>query len=305
MLQGRKDDQVKDGFHPQEQDDHGDQGAPLNDPRGDPIGTIPESEWKDPLEVCIVQPKLSLGNIEENLSSTSSLIESASREGPMDIVVLPEVFATGFHYESLPELSKKAPDTIRYMGKIAREHSTAIMFTLVINDKGRFYNRFMVLDRDGRKLATYDKTHLFSRAGEDEFFTPGKTLTEFSLEGARIAPLICYEVRFPELARKHVLNGVDILVYPAQWPAFRIFQWETLIMARAIENQCYVIGVGGVGDHGPTAMGGHSMVVAPFGDVLCRLDDSSGYARARIDPGRIREIRRRIPVLVERRPELY
>ncbi|MGA1819428.1 MAG: nitrilase-related carbon-nitrogen hydrolase [Thermoplasmatota archaeon] len=269
------------------------------------MGSIPESEWKDPLEVCIVQPRLSLGDIDENLSSASSLINMASGEGPMDIVVLPEVFATGFPYDLLPELSKRAPEMISFMGDVAREHSTAVMFTLVVNDRGRFYNRFTALDRGGRTIAAYDKTHLFSRAGEDEFFTPGRTLTEFTLKGARIAPLICYEVRFPELARKHILNGVDILIYPAQWPAFRIFQWETLLTARAIENQCYVIGVGGIGDHGPTAMGGHSKVIAPFGDVLCSIDDRSGYSRTRIDPERIRDMRKRIPVLVERRPELY
>jgi predicted amidohydrolase len=102
-----------------------------------------------------------------------------------------------------------------------------------------------------------------------------------------------------------VLNGVDILLYPAMWPAFRVFQWEILLKARAIENQCYVVGIGGFGPHGDTQMGGHSMVIAPYGDVLCRIDDNEGYASCTIGPDRIQDLRKRIPVLQERRPDIY
>jgi len=266
---------------------------------------IPRSRWEGPLDVAIIQPELVLGDVDENLKRALELIDRASSGGPLDMIVLPEVFATGFPYDQLPVLCKRSGYILEALSGEAARLRAHIMFTMVVEDEGRYYNRFFSIGPDGGVEATYDKTHLFSRAGEDRFFTPGNTLTTFSVKDARIAPLICYEVRFPELARKHVLDGAEILIYPAQWPSFRIFQWETLLKGRAVENQCNVIGVGAYGPHGDSKMGGHSMVIGPFGDVLCRIDDEPGYARVTVGPDRMNELRRRIPVLRERRPELY
>lgn len=266
---------------------------------------LPSSTWNKPLEVCIVQPSIALGDIDDNLTRALSLIDAAAKEGRLDIIVLPEVFATGFPYDVLPDLAKRSGYVIETLGNKARELQSFIMFTIVVEVEGKYYNRFFSINPSGEIVASYDKTHLFSRAGEDKFFTPGDTTVNFNVGGAKVAPLICYEVRFPELSRKQVLEGAEILIYPAQWPGFRIFQWEMLLKARAVENQCYVIGVGAYGPHGDTQMGGHSMVIAPYGDVLCRVDDEEGYARATIGPERIRDLRSRIPVLVERRPDIY
>ncbi|MBN1390116.1 MAG: carbon-nitrogen family hydrolase [Candidatus Thermoplasmatota archaeon] len=264
-----------------------------------------DTRWTTPLAVCIVQPRISIGDVDHNLDRAIGWIRKAADDGPLDVVVLPEVFTTGFPYDRLPELSGSSKRVMADIGRLAAELSTHIMFTLVIEDQGRYFNRFMSIGPDGRVETTYDKTHLFSRAGEDRFFTRGEKLVQFEIGGAIIAPLICYELRYPELSRKQVLEGADILVYPAQWPAYRVFQWETLLRARAIENQCYVIGVGGSGSHGTTEMGGHSMVVAPFGDILCSIDQEEGFARTVIGPERLRNIRKRIPALADRRPDLY
>jgi predicted amidohydrolase len=266
---------------------------------------IPVSNWERPLDIAIVQPELVLGDLDENLGRAVALIRKASAEGPLDVMVLPEVFATGFPYDELPGLSERSGEILDVLSKEAAMIDVHIMFTMVVQEEGRYYNRFISIGPEGDIEATYDKTHLFSRAGEDRFFTPGDSLTLFSVKDALIAPLICYEVRFPELARKQVLQGADIIIYPAQWPSFRIFQWEALLKGRAIENQCYVIGVGAYGSHGETEMGGHSMVIAPFGDILCRIDDEPGYARATLGPDKMSDLRKRIPVLRERRPELY
>jgi predicted amidohydrolase len=266
---------------------------------------IPGSNWVKPLEICIVQPKLALGDIDDNVDRALRLIDRASEEGPIDIIVLPEVFATGFPYEELPELAKRYGSVVDPLAAKARELKAYIMFTVVVKDENSYFNRFIALDPSGNVHAQYNKTHLFSRAGEDKFFTPGNETVSFEVKGAKVAPLICYEVRFLEMSRKMVLEGAEILIYPAQWPAFRIFQWELLLKARAVENQCYVIGVDGFGPHGDTEMGGNSMVIAPYGDVLCRVDDQEGYARTTIGPERIRNLRSRIPVLMERRPDIY
>ena len=269
------------------------------------MGEIIESKWKKPLEVCIVQPELALGDLDDNLDRALTLIDNALEEGPLDIIVLPEVFATGFPYDILPDLAKRSNYLIDTLAKKAHEIGSFIMFTLVVKENGSYYNRFIALDPTGAIIASYDKTHLFSRAGEDEFFERGNSTISFEVKGAKVAPLICYEVRFPELSRKLVIDGAEILIYPAQWPGFRIFQWELLLKARAVENQCYVIGVDAFGTHGDTEMGGNSMVVAPYGDILCRVDNEEGYARATIGPERIRDLRSRIPVMLERRPDIY
>ncbi len=266
---------------------------------------IPSSKWTRPLDVCIIQPLLELGDIDKNLERAISLIDEASEKGLVDIFVLPEVFATGFPYDNLPELANRSDEVITILSQKATEKGSYVMFTIVIKENGEYFNRFIALDPEGAIIARYDKTHLFSRAGEDRFFTPGKETINFEVKGAKVAPLICYEVRFPEMSRNQILDGAEILIYPAQWPGFRVFQWETLLKARAIENQCYVIGVGAFGPHGDTEMGGHSMVIAPYGDVLCRVDGEEGYARATIGPERIRDIRSRIPVFHERRTDLY
>ncbi|MGA1848114.1 MAG: nitrilase-related carbon-nitrogen hydrolase, partial [Thermoplasmatota archaeon] len=248
------------------------------------MAEIPVSRWDGPLNIAIIQPELALGDVDENLTRALELIDKASLEGPLDMIVLPEVFATGFPYDRLPVLCKRSGDIIEALSGEALRLKAHVMFTMVVEEDGRYYNRFFSIGPDGGVEATYDKTHLFSRAGEDRFFTPGNSLTAFSVKDAMVAPLICYEVRFPELARKQILGGADILVYPAQWPSFRIFQWEALLKGRAIENQCYVIGAGAYGPHGDSEMGGHSMVIAPFGDVLCRVDEGPGYARTTIGP---------------------
>lgn len=264
-----------------------------------------EPRWSKSLDVCMVQSRTVPGDVDGNLSRAAALIEKAAGKGSLDIVVLPEVFATGFSYDRLMEMSNSSDTVIRSIARLATDLSAHIMFTLVVREDDKYFNRFVSIGPGGEIEAAYDKTHLFSRAGEDRYFASGDGLVLFEAGGAVVAPLICYEVRFPELARKQVLDGAEILVFPAQWPAFRVFQWQILLRARAIENQCYVIGVGGLGKHGPTEMGGHSMVVGPFGDILCSLDDKEGYARTMIGPDRIEDIRNKIPSLAERRPEFY
>ena len=252
----------------------------------------------------IIQTELHLGDIDSNIGSATRMIVDCINNSKPDLLVLPEVFATGFPYGRLKELAKRSGDVIGALSDLSSEHSVNIFFTQVVEEDSCFYNRSFHLGRDGKIKGVYDKTHLFSRSGEDRFFTPGDHLTMFRMDDVPIGPLICYEVRFPELSRKLVFEGAQLLIYPAQWPSFRTFQWETLLRARAIENQCFVIGTNVYGDHGGSMMGGRSRIFSPFGNVIASVDDGEGWSTCLLNPEEMYSLREKIPVLKESRPDI-
>ncbi|MEA3559232.1 MAG: nitrilase-related carbon-nitrogen hydrolase [Candidatus Thermoplasmatota archaeon] len=262
-------------------------------------------KWNDPISACAVQPRLHLGDVDRNLHGALDLVKRASESGSVDLFVLPEVFTTGFPYKDLPRLSERSDEVIGVLSDAARDLGSHLMFTQVVEDNGSFFNRCFVIGAKGETLLEYDKTHLFSRADEHLFFTAGSDHTSFEIKGARISPLICYELRFPELSRRNVVDGSHILIYMGQWPMFRIFQWDALLLARAIENQCYVIASGAYGPHGRENMGGHSQIISPFGNMIGDIVEKEGFTSAVMDPEEMKKFRERIPVLVERRPDLY
>ncbi len=264
---------------------------------------LDESDWREPLRAAVVQTELRLGDSDVNLSRARDIIDDI--KGSQELVVFPEMFSSGFDYDHLEEIAGRSADVMRFMRGISMELSAHLMFTLAVEDGGRIVNRAYLLDPGGEILGHYDKTHLFSPSGEDVHFRCGDKLNMLHMGDVKIGPLICYEIRYPEISRKYALDGAHILVYMAQWPAKRIFQWELLLRARAVENQCFVIGVNICGLHGSTEMGGHSMIVSPFGEVMASLDDRAGWASSELDPERMYRFRRGIPAMKYRRPELY
>ncbi len=271
--------------------------------------TSPESAemlsgWTDPLEVIILQTDTNVGCPEANIERAKVLMDAALEGGRADLAVLPEAFATGFPFEDLSSLEPFHERLRSAMKELSKEHSTDIIYTQLVRDGISLRNRCYHLDRRGNVKGSYDKTHLFSRSGEDRHLAAGSSLTLFRTPGPLIGPLTCYELRFPELARKLTRAGASVLVYPAEWPEHRIFQWEHLLHARAIECQCFVIGVNTCGTHLGVRMGGRSMVVSPYGDDLCSLKGEEGWARATLDPDRMREVREKIPAYRELRSDL-
>ncbi|MCK5774079.1 MAG: hypothetical protein KAH57_09865 [Thermoplasmata archaeon] len=262
-----------------------------------------ESSWREPIRAAIVQTELKLGDIDVNLSRARDIIDDM--KGSSDLLIFPEMFSSGFAYDDLEEIATRSPDVIRFMKGVSIELSAHLMFTMAERDGGHVVNRAYLMGPDGDVLGHYDKTHLFSPAGEDVHFKGGDELNMLHMGQIRMGPLICYEIRYPEMSRKYALDGAHILVYMAQWPAKRIFQWELLLRARAVENQCFVIGSNICGLHGSTEMGGHSMIVSPFGEVLTSLEGKAGWASSELDPERMYRFRRGIPAMKYRRPELY
>ena len=266
---------------------------------------IERGSWTETVKAAVIQTQLHLSQVEKNLRGSISLMEEAIKGSDPDMMVLPEAFTTGFEFEKLPELAEKSDMVTGTMCDFARDNSTDIFFTQIVSENGKLRNRSHHIGSSGTVKGTYDKTHLFSRIGEDNWIASGEKLVEYQMGDVRIGPLICYEVRYPELARRLTLDGADMIIYMAQWPHFRIFQWETLLRARAIENQLFVIGVNIWGDHEGVMMGGGSRIISPFGEILAHLDDGPGWTSAELDPSIIEGVREKIPVFDDRLEKLY
>jgi omega-amidase len=166
-------------------------------------------------------------------------------------------------------------------------------------------NTIHVFDRSGREIGEYSKIHLFRLMNEHLHLVAGEREGRFDLDGMPAAAMICYDIRFPELARKLALGGAKILFVPAEWPHPRLHHWRTLLQARAIENQMFVVSCNTVGLSGGTSFFGHSMVIDPWGEVMAEAGEEETILRAEIDLSLVDDVRGRIPVFDDRRPNLY
>lgn len=219
----------------------------------------------DALKITTFQAYLFWENIDKNLSNLALKL-SAIRE-KTDLIILPEMFNTGFTMNV--ERCAEKPDgrTMHWMLEMAQKYDCVVAGSLIIEEEGNYYNRFVWMTKDGNYV-TYDKRHLFGMAEEDKVFTPGSQRVIVELKGWKICPMICYDLRFPVWTRN--LDGAyDILLYIASWPDKRSGHWRSLIPARAIENQAFVIGVNRVGHDGNEIYySGGSMCISPGGDVV-------------------------------------
>lgn len=216
------------------------------------------------LKVTIIQANLVWENVEENLNRFSEKIDSINED--TDLIVLPEMFATGFSMkpEKVASFEKLQLD---WLSEHAVMKNAVITGSIIREAKGNFYNSLIWMKPD-RTYEIYDKRHLFSFAGEDKHYTQGENQLITKLKDWRIKLLICYDLRFPVWSRNR--KDYDVLIYVANWPDARIEAWKTLLFARAIENQAYVIAVNRVGDDGNgIAHSGDSLIIDPKGNVIC------------------------------------
>lgn len=194
------------------------------------------------LRVSLVQTSIEWENHQANLSHYSSLI--ADLKGKTDLVILPEMFATGFTMHPAKVAEQMDGASVQWMAAQAMALEAAITGSLAIEENGQYYNRLFWVEPDGQ-FQTYDKRHLFTMAGEHIPYTAGSSRLIVTYKGWRICPMICYDLRFPVWSRNN--EAFDVLIYTANWPDKRAYHWLTLLKARAIENQCYTIGVNRVG----------------------------------------------------------
>jgi len=218
-------------------------------------------EIKEQLTIALAQFNIEWELADLNLSKIEQMAADSKLE--TDILVLPEAFNTGFSTQSKTLAEQPNGKTVKWMKALSSKYNCVVCGSLFINDEGRFVNRFYWVEPDGQTY-TYDKRHLFSMGGEDQLFSCGDKQLAIEYKGWKIFPQICYDLRFPVWSRN--VNGYDLLINVANWPAARSEVWKTLLKARAIENQCYVVAVNRIGTDGNNIVhSGDSLVIDPKG----------------------------------------
>jgi len=231
------------------------------------------------LTITTIQTSLQWEDKEANLRLLEEKILSLS--DPAELVVLPEMFSTGFTMK--PELLAETMDgpTVSWMSAIAAKKRIILTGSLVIREGDDYFNRLVWMQPNG-SFGTYDKRHRFAYAGEDQSYRAGCKRLIASVKGWKVLPLVCYDLRFPVWSRQtppetnEGLPGLeyDLLLYVANWPQRRSHAWKTLLQARAIENQCFVAGVNRIGNDGNDIYhSGDTMIIGPLGDILYKADE--------------------------------
>jgi len=201
----------------------------------------------DTLKVTLIQSALHWEDVEANLRLFTEKI-SANKD-TTDIIVLPEMFTTGFTMNAVVLAEPMNGPAMQWMRTQAVEKNCVVTGSLIIRENGAFYNRLIWMKPDGT-FYQYDKRHLFRLAHEEQTYTPGKNKLIIEYRGWRILPLICFDLRFPVWSRRTKEFDYDVLMYVANWPERRVFAWSQLLVARAIENQSYVVGLNRIGNDG-------------------------------------------------------
>jgi omega-amidase len=247
------------------------------------------------MRISLLQTKIVWEDKEANLQRLHTYLQQLC--GKTDLVVLPEMFSTGFSMNSNTLAEKNDGHTMSQLTKWSHDYQTALAGSIIAKgDDGNNYNRGFFITPDG-KASYYDKRHLFRMGKEPEFFAAGNNHLLVNYKGFHISLLICYDLRFPVWSR-NVDNAYDLLIYVANWPASRRKVWDALLKARALENMSYVCGVNRVGTDGNALPhNGGSILISPKGDTLISVEDNQeGYSTIDIDTESLQHFRNKFPV---------
>lgn len=251
------------------------------------------------LTITTIQTKLHWENKAVNLLMLEDKIGSIKEK--TEIVVLPEMFSTGFSMKPKELAETMDGETVQWMKRIAATKKIILTGSVIIKEDKAFYNRLIWMLPNGQ-YGIYNKRHLFAYAGEDEQYTAGSKRFIASAKGWKISLQVCYDLRFPVWARQTTASTgeaeYDLLVYVANWPERRSLAWKTLLQARAIENQCYVVGVNRVGDDGNGIYhSGDSMIIDPMGEILYTKNDEEDIHTITLDRSHLETVRQKLPFL--------
>ena len=252
------------------------------------------------LRISLVQTSLYWESKTKNLEKIGKLI--APLKGKTDLVILPEMFTTGFTMNT-NEVGEPTPGkTLNWMLKIAEELNAPVTGSFIAEENGNYFNRFVWANPDS-SWQKYDKRHLFTMAGEDRYFTPGTERLIINYKGWKILPLVCYDLRFPVWARNRKQPDrqpeFDLMIYVANWPEARKQAWKKLLLARAIENQAFVVGVNRVGTDGKGIVySGDSSLINPYGEYIAECKTGKEHVlTSTIDYKLLRDFRKKFPVI--------
>jgi predicted amidohydrolase len=231
---------------------------------------------------------------EDRISNLKKYQEKLNQIESTDLIILPEMFTTGFSMSPKGISESMNGETIQWMKANASKMNTAICGSIIIEEDGKYFNRFIWVSPDG-SIHHYDKRHLFSFAGENKNYTPGDEKIIIEYKGWKICPLICYDLRFPVWSRNS--EDYDLLIYVANWPDKRKSAWKSLLTARAIENQCYVIGVNRVGEDSKNYYSGDSSLINALGETLYTNSHIEEMYSTTISKYDLNKVRTQLPFL--------
>lgn len=249
------------------------------------------------MKIVIIQLNIIWKNKSENLIRAEDFIKQANADGA-DLVVFPEMFNTGFSMDSQEIAEAEKGETFLVLSSLAKKYKINLIAGLA-ESSGSLKNIALSINRQGDLLAKYIKNYPFSFAGEDKFYQAGDEQVVFELDGVKCSTFICYDLRFPEVFRG-VAKQVEVIFVIANWPASRQLHWQSLLQARAIENQCFVVGVNRTGEdgNGLTYAGG-SCIFNPLGHCLLLADEMNEYHFIEIDSSEVAAIRDAFPFLLD------
>ncbi|MEW6303641.1 MAG: nitrilase-related carbon-nitrogen hydrolase [Verrucomicrobiota bacterium] len=260
------------------------------------------------MKVAVAQMQCALGDVEANGAQMADLARQAAREG-CTAIVFPEISDVGYDAETIRERARTWKEKpFRTVQSAAKKNKVHILCGLAEREGKTIYNSIAVFDDTGALIGRYRKAHLFtpSPVNEDRCFTPGNRLEVVNIGGLKWGLFICYDLRFPEMARALALKGAEVLALPTAWPFPRVAHLEILLAARAIENQAYVVTANHVGTAGGVTFCGSSRIVDPYGVIVTAAAvDRAELLVGEIDPGKLKWARARMPIFRDRREDVY
>jgi omega-amidase len=257
------------------------------------------------LRVVVAQLEITLGEPDRNISRARELL-AVAKQRDAQLVLLPELWTTGYDLEHAAEHSLNlTSDPENVLSQLAREFDVYICGSTLENKDGKFFNTQTIYSRTGELVGLYRKLHLFGALNEPKFLSAGDRPVVVSLPWGQTGLAVCYDLRFPEMFRSYAIAGARLMLISAEWPHPRLEHWRTLLRARAIENQAFVVACNAVGETNGNVFFGHSMIINPWGEVLTEAGESQTTLFAELDLAQVDQIRSQYPVLADRRAGLY
>ncbi|MCR6108316.1 carbon-nitrogen family hydrolase [Salipaludibacillus agaradhaerens] len=259
------------------------------------------------LKIALIQMDIAFGQPEANYNKVSERCREAVEKGGADIIVLPELWTTGYDLAALDQIGDNEGETTwSFISTLAKTYDVHIVGGSIAKKSGsHITNTMLVVDREGKRVKEYSKAHLFRLMNEEKYLIQGNDDGLFKLDGHLCAGVICYDIRFPEWIRTHMLQNTKVLFVVAEWPESRIDHWRALLVSRAIENQCIVVACNRVGSDPNNAFGGNSMIIGPWGNVIKEAGNEETILYGEVELDDVNHVRETIPVFDDRRIELY
>lgn len=258
------------------------------------------------MKISLIEPELLRLNATYNFNLTEDLIKKAGKENP-DVIVLPEIFNTAeIDSQAIKYADNNGKNTKQLLSKLSKELNIYIIGGSVLDKRdGSIYNTSYVFDKLGKLIGHYDKTHLYSSSGEKEIVKAGNDRLIFDVDGIKCGVVICYDIEFASWVTSYALDGVEVLFNPAAWHEDWMINYDSLVRARAIENQIFVVGVNSIGRASEGYFGGHSQIVDPMGRYIIETSSVGPIKTASIDINDTKDYKETFRILNDRREDLY